>query len=147
MTMHTRFAGLALVSLALGACQGSGGEGAVTAENAQVYDGIANDELLRFGGNEPFWGGQVVSGRLTYATPENSDGVTIAVTRFAGMNGLGFSGELEGKRFDMVVTPGECSDTMADRTYPFTITLSIADDVRTGCGWTDAQPFIGDENP
>lgn len=146
MITHSRFAAIILVSGLLSACQGGGGDGAVTAENAQVYDGIANDELLRFGGNEPFWGGQVVSGRLTYTTPENSDGVTIAVKRFAGMNGLGFSGELDGKRFDMAVTPGDCSDTMADRTYPFTITLSIADEVRTGCGWTDAQPYDGDGN-
>lgn len=128
-------------------CQGGASDGTVTADNAEVYSGVSVDEVLRFGGNEPFWGGEVVGGSLTYTTPENAEGDTIRVKRFAGMNGLGFSGELGGKAFDMVVTPGECEDTMADRSYPFTITLSIGGDVRSGCGWTDAQPYTGDENP
>lgn len=138
---------LGTVVAPLSGCQSGASEGTVTADSAEVYDGIAADEVLRFTGNEPFWGGQAAGESLTYTTPENPDGVAITVKRFAGMNGLGFSGTLEGQAFDMVVTPGTCSDTMADRTYPFTITLSIGEEVRNGCGWTDRQPFTGDQNP
>lgn len=138
---------LGLLSVSLVGCQRGASEGTVTADSAEVYDGIAADEVLRFAGNEPFWGGQAAGETLTYTTPKNPDGVAITVKRFAGMNGLGLSGTLEGQAFDMVVTPGTCSDTMADRTYPFTITLSIGEDVRNGCGWTDRQPFTGDQNP
>ncbi len=137
-------AGCALV---LAACQ-PGGTARVDAEQSEPYSGIAADEVLYFGGNEPFWGGQVASGSLTYTTPEDPDGEVIEVTRFAGMNGLGFNGQMvAGAQFDMAVTPGECSDTMSDRSYPFVVTLSIADEVRNGCGWTDKMPYTGDANP
>lgn len=138
---------LSILIAPLTGCQSGASEGTVTADSAEVYDGIAPNEVLRFAGNEPFWGGEVTSESLNYTTPENPKGTTITVKRFAGMNGLGFSGTLEGQAFDMVVTPGTCSDTMADRTYPFTITLSIGEEVRSGCGWTDRQPFAGDQNP
>ncbi|MGB7372538.1 COG3650 family protein [Pontixanthobacter sp.] len=131
----------------LSGCQRGPADGTVTADNAEAYSGIAADEVLRFGGNEPFWGGEVAGETLIYTTPENPDGAAIAVKRFAGMNGLGYSGTLGGQAFDMVVTPATCSDTMADRTYPFAITLSIGEQVRNGCGWTDRQPATGDQNP
>ena len=50
---------------------------------------------------------------------------------------------LDGARFDMTVTPGECSDGMSDRTYPYTVTLAIGQQTRLGCGWTDAEPATG----
>ncbi len=135
-----------------GACQpvGTGGEAAGPAGNeemAGVYAGIGPEELLRFTGTEPFWGGDVSGGELTYTTPENPDGTIIRVERFAGNNGLGYSGDLAGREFDMAVTPGECSDAMSDRTYPFVVTLRIGGEVRNGCGWTDAMPFTGPEAP
>ena len=137
---------LAAASLSLAGCTGSDSSN-VTAEDAEVYDGITVDEVLYFGGTEPFWGGQVSGERLTYTTPEDQDGQAIMVKRFAGLGGLSFSGEMGGEGFDMAVTPGECSDGMSDRTYPFTITLRLGEDVRNGCGHTDAQPFTGAPNP
>jgi uncharacterized membrane protein len=47
----------------------------------------------------------------------------------------------------MMVTPLECSDGMSDRIYPFTVTLKIGDDLRSGCGWTERQRFTGPEAP
>ena len=117
------------------------------ARSTEPYDGIREDEVLRFTGTEPFWGGQVSAGTLTYSTPENQDGTQIAVERFAGRGGLSFTGALDGGKFEMVVTPLECSDGMSDRTYPFTVTLQIADETRNGCGWTEAKPFEGAEQP
>ena len=131
----------------LGGCNNDQASGVVTADSAQSFDGISATETLRFIGNEPFWGGEAAGGTLIYSTPENPDGSEITVKRFSGLGGLGLSGTLDGASFDMAVTPGECSDTMSDRTYPFTVTLVIGEDTRTGCGWTDAQPFSGPESP
>ena len=116
-------------------------------EDTRPYAGIGEREVLRFTGTEPFWGGQVTAGTLTYSTPENIDGTEIPVERFAGRNGLSFSGTLEGAAFVMAVTPGECSDGMSDRTYPFTVTLEVGTEQRQGCAWTEAQSFTGSEHP
>lgn len=149
---------LALVAAALAACSSGAGEeagqtGAGGAsvpgdtESTRPYDGIAADETVRFTGTEPFWGGEVGGGTLTYSTPEDPDGEAIAVERFAGRGGLSFSGAYEGAAFEMAVTPLECSDGMSDRTYPFTVTLQIGEETRSGCGWTERQPFEGPEHP
>ncbi len=34
----------------------------------------------------------------------------------------------------MTVTPLACSDGMSDRSYPFTVTLKLGEDLRNGCG-------------
>ncbi len=136
-----------VLCLSLSACTAPGDDARVTADEAQPFDGIAEDETLYFGGNEPFWGGEVVGETLRYSTPDNIDGTTITVKRFAGMNGLGYSGELDGQSFDMAVTEGDCNDTMSDRSYPFTVTLRLGEEVLSGCGHSDARPFTGPENP
>jgi len=116
-------------------------------DDRQPFSAIAPDEVIHFTGTEPFWGGQAQGSELTYSTPENAEGTTIAVTRFAGRGGLTLSGEMDGGRFDMMVTPGTCSDGMSDRSYPFTVTLKIGTEMRQGCAWSDASPFAGPENP
>ena len=84
---------------------------------------------------------------LTYKTPEDQDGTTIAVERFAGRGGIAFSGLLGGAAFEMTVTPLACSDGMSDRTYPFTVSLEIGSDRRNGCAWSEQHPFEGPEHP
>lgn len=84
---------------------------------------------------------------MTYSTMENQDGWTFPVTRFAGRAGIGYTGEVDRKPLTLTVTEGECSDQMSDRTYPFTATLKIGDDVRNGCAWTAQHPFDGPETP
>lgn len=146
----TRLALLAAaLALPLAACQaGSEGPNGTTRDApGEAFSAIGPDETVRFTGTEPFWGGQVSGGTLTYSTPENIDGTMITVERFAGNNGLGYSGTLEGQAFDMAITPGECSDGMSDRTYPFTVTLQIGEDQRNGCAWTERTPFTGPEHP
>jgi uncharacterized membrane protein len=132
---------LFLAPVLLSACASATGTGEQTAP----FDGIAANETVYFVGTEPFWGGETSGESLTYTTPDNIDGATIAVRRFAGNVGIGVSGTLEGQAFDMTVTPGECSDGMSDAAYPLTITLSIAEDQREGCGWTDRLPRTGGE--
>ena len=120
--------------------------GVASAEGA-AFAAIAADDTIRFTGTEPFWGGTVSGGELVYSTPENQEGETIGVRRFAGNNGLGFSGVRGGAPFDMTITPGACSDGMSDRTYPFTVTLRLGEEQRNGCAWTERRPFTGPANP
>lgn len=134
---------------AQGAMPSAAGEPAVPGDSrsTEPYDGIAPDEVLHFTGTEPFWGGEISGATLTYSTPEDQDGTQIAVERFAGRGGLAFGGRHGGREFEMLVTPGACSDGMSDRTYPFTVTLQVGGEMRNGCGWTEAQPFEGPEHP
>jgi uncharacterized membrane protein len=149
-----------LLPLALAACgsepgatpaDGSAGAAATQApgsvEDTAPYAGIATGETIRFTGTEPFWSGVVSGQTLTYSTPDNIEGTTIQVERFAGRNGLSLSGELAGSAFDMAITPGECSDGMSERAYPFTATLEVGGEQRRGCAWTDSKPFSGPEHP
>jgi uncharacterized membrane protein len=118
-----------------------------TAADTARYAGIAADEKVHFTGTEPFWGGEVSDGVLTYTTPENQAGDMVAVDRFDGRNGISFSGEFADMPFVMAVTPGKCSDGMSDRSYPFTVTLQVKGEQRKGCAWTDKQAFTGPKNP
>ena len=141
---------LAIAALALlAACQppqkangvpGSGGAN-------EVFDAIAADDVLRFTGTEPFWGGEARAAQMTWTTPERPEGVTIAVSRFAGRGGLSFSGTLDGAPLLLAATPARCSDGMSDRTYPFAVTVQVGEQTLRGCGWTDRQPFTGPEAP
>ncbi len=139
-----RFAPAAL-ALLLAACHGGGasdGSG-IADQPGTAFDAVRADETLRFTGTEPFWGGSVTGERLVWQTPEDQEGTEIAVRRFAGNHGLGFSGTLGGAAFDMAVTPGACSDGMSDRSYPLTVTVTLGKEMRTGCAWTDRRPFTG----
>ena len=144
---------VATVCLMLIGCQQSGHDAAgqagssTSARSTEAYAGVNAGETIRFTGTEPFWGGEVTGAELRYTTPENQAGSVITVERFAGNNGVAYSGALNGNAFDMTVTPGQCSDGMSDRTYPFTVTLKIADETRGGCAWTDRMRFTGPENP
>jgi uncharacterized membrane protein len=111
-------------------------------EDTTPYSGIAEDAVIRFTGTEPFWGGSVTGDRLTWSTPE-IEGEQIAVTRFAGRGGLTFSGTLAGQQFDMALTPGECSDGMSDRTYPFNATVKLGAEQLSGCAWRESDD-LGD---
>ena len=113
----------------------------------RTYDGIGPDEVLRYTGTEPFWGGGGHWSNAQLFHPRDQDGTAIAVERFAGRGGLAFSGQLDNRAFEMMVTPLSCSDGMSDRTYPFTVTLQVSGETRSGCGWSDAQPFDGPEHP
>jgi len=141
----------ATLALLLSACGGNSsvpGSGTKTfdAEDTQSFAGIGADEVVHFTGTEPFWGGQAASGSLTYTTPDDQKGATIAVSRFAGRNGLSFSGDFGGMPFVLAVTPGKCSDGMSERSYPFAVTLQVTGEQREGCAWTDKQPFTGGQH-
>ncbi len=138
MVMRLRATVLALPLMLLAAC-GQGGAANVPGDTGDesAYAGIADDAVIHLTGAEPFWGGMVEGGWLTYTTPEDIEGRRLSVTRFAGRGGLSFSGVLQGQPLDLAVTPGTCSDGMSERTYPYVATLQIGSEQRFGCAWLD----------
>jgi len=102
--------------------------------------GMAAGETLHFTGTEPFWSGEASGSRLTWRTAEAPAGVAIPVTRFAGRNGVGFSGMLGAKPFELAASAAPCSDGMSDRSYPFAVTVQLGGETLRGCGWTAARP-------
>lgn len=118
-------------------------------ESGTTFDAIAPDATVNLVGNEPFWGIEIAPTdaglAATYSTPENIEGSIFSVEAFAGNNGMGYSGELDGAPVQIALTPGECSDTMSDATYPYVATVGIGETTLEGCGYTSDQPRIGDE--
>jgi len=119
--------------------------------DTEPFDAIGEQTSVSMVGTEPFWNLSVEPAdggyRGTFETPENIEGTTFRMVRFAGNNGIGFSGEMEGRIFQAAVTPGECSDGMSDRTYPYTATVVVGDETLYGCAYTDAQSYTGSEAP
>ncbi len=113
----------------------------------QPYDGIGEADTVYLTGTEPFWGGEITGRALIYRTPKNPDGRDIEVEPFAGRGGISWSGALDGVPLDLAVTPIACSDGMSDRKYPFTATLQLGGDTRSGCAWTEDRPFTGPAAP
>lgn len=147
-----RFLPCLFLAAAAAACQPAtaptGSAPTTSAEEPSVaFDGIHPDEAITFTGTEPFWGGTIDKGTANYSTPENSAGESFAVTRFAGNNGVSFSGTMSAGKWDMMITPGACSDGMSDRSYPFAVTLAVGTEQRQGCAWTERQGFTGPSNP
>ena len=117
--------------------------GAIDVEpGAAAFSEISDDEMVTLLGTEPFWSMVIEGDQLTYSTPENMDGEVIAVERFSGNNGMGYSGTLEAGALEIAVTPGQCSDGMSDRVFPFTATVTLGGETLFGCAHTDAQSFI-----
>lgn len=139
-------------ALILSACTQSPGE---ISRDTQPFDGIAEDVNISLVGNEPFWNIEIAPDgdgdgegySAVYSTPDNIDGAQFPVSRFAGNNGLGFNGELDGGIVQIAITPGDCSDTMSDRTYPYSATVALGARTLYGCGYTSDEPFTGDEAP
>lgn len=143
--MSARFAsgGVCAAALFLASCTQSEG----ISSNAEPFADIAEDETVHLLGTEPFWSFEISGEQARYSSPEDDDGTPFTVARFAGNNGLGYSGDLDGLPVQIAVTPGECSDGMSDRSYPFTATVSLGDTNLSGCGYTDSDPFTGEETP
>lgn len=126
--------------LALGACGPADG----ISRETEPFTGITDGEVITSLGTEPFWMIEISGDEAVYSSPDQLDGTSFAISRFAGNNGLGFSGDMDGTNINLTITPGECSDAMSDRVFPFTATLAIGDDTLMGCAYTDLQGFAGE---
>ena len=121
-------------------------EGAIDPEG-KIFDGIAPEEVITLTGTEPFWGIQINSEAASYSNPEHPEGFAFSVARFAGNNGLGLSGTLFEDPVTITLTPGQCSDGMSDRVFPYVATVALGEETLRGCGYTDKQPYSGDAAP
>lgn len=142
--MHRIHAALA-VSLLAAACTPAQREG--IDPEGKAFDAVAPDETIHLVGTEPFWALKVAGGEGVWTTPDNQPGTAFPVSRFAGNNGLGLNGTLDGQTFSATLTPGQCSDGMSDRAFPYVATIAWGNDTLRGCGYTDSQPFTGDPAP
>ena len=113
----------------------------------KAFDAVAPDEAVTMLGTEPFWNITITGKSARFSNPEHPEGFDFAVTRFAGNGGMGFSGTLFAEPFTATLTPGDCSDGMSDRRFPFVATIALGGETREGCGYTDSQPFTGPEAP
>ena len=146
--------GAVLMSLALAGCGAAGGAGP-DARETTAFSGIASGEAISLAGTEPFWSAEIEDGTMRFMTIDDQEGVAFPVERFAGNNGLSFSGRIPdrsdegrgGAAVDVAVTPGDCSDGMSDRIFPYVATLAIGDETLRGCAYTDRQPFRGPAQP
>ena len=143
LTTHPRAALCLLLAAAAGCTPAADG----IDPKGKTFDAVAPEEAVTLTGTEPFWTLAIAAGEGVWTTPDNQPGTRFAVKRFAGNNGLGFSGELDGKPLTATLTPGECSDGMSDRRFPFVATIALGGETFAGCGYTTSQPFTGDEAP
>ncbi|HEX8571791.1 MAG TPA: hypothetical protein VF759_03465 [Allosphingosinicella sp.] len=84
-------------------------------------------------GTEPFWGGSVSGSTVTYMTPEDQFGDTVAVTAAYSPAQEVYSGALAGQPFVLTLTAGPCSNGMSEHSFAFTATLQVKGETRQGC--------------
>ncbi|MDT0574900.1 hypothetical protein RM533_01730 [Croceicoccus sp. F390] len=130
------------------------------------YSGIAEEETFYFTGPPPLHSGQVTGSTLHYldaahlGSPPSDDiaprrplsqnipasqnipvDQSRVVNRFAGRNGVSFSGTNEEGSFLLAATPGDCRDGSTNNLYPYSVTYQTESEISYGCGWTPSQPF------
>ena len=94
-------------------------------------------------GNEPFWGLAIDSENAGWATPEEPAGQTLEGTfqrlDYAGL--FAWRGKFGEGDLVAFVTHQPCSDTMVDRDYPYSVSLSLPDgSVLLGCCDSTSDP-------
>jgi uncharacterized membrane protein len=143
--MQLRYLPLAVLALTAAACTPAQTDG--IDPQGKPFDKVAPTEVVTMLGTEPFWNITVTGTTARYSNPDHPEGTEFPVERFAGNGGLSFTGSLAGAPVTATLTPGQCSDGMSDRTFPFVATIALGGETLKGCGYTDSQPFTGDEAP
>lgn len=137
-----------LAFLLLAGCNDMPGE---ISRDSKPFDGIDERAIITAGGTEPFWAVTIVpidqgttdlTIEANYSTPDMPEGQLFSMTRFAGNNGLGYSGNLNGQSVNLALTPGDCSDGMSERIYPYTATMLLGEETLYGCAHTDLESYV-----
>ncbi|WP_222565626.1 COG3650 family protein [Novilysobacter antarcticus] len=107
----------------------------VSAVPAEADASLDGDRAVGFHarGNEPFWSVEVVGDTLLYNTPDTQPGVELAATRNDTATDVEFRGVHGGKDFVLIITPGQCEDSMSGQAYDYTATFSDGERQLTGC--------------
>lgn len=109
--------------------------------------GLALPDTFTALGTEPFWAAKVSGGRLTYMTPEDQAGRTIAIDRKDGADLVELRGTLAGKPLALTITKGPCSDGMSDVVYRWSVERRLGDDVQRGCARLPDDATEGGKTP
>jgi uncharacterized membrane protein len=100
---------------------------------AAMEDDTLAGERFRARGNEPFWAIDVEGDVLHFVTPEMPDGRTLKGERIVHAKGVAFSGEDEGRPFNLDITRTACSDSMSGDAFEFTATWDYDGQRMHGC--------------
>ena len=121
-------------SLALAATLLLGGCATIPATPALLPDGAEKGAWLAMG-NEPGWTLEITPGRLSYAGDYGATQIRVPVTQAtrttAGMRYAGGSGD---QALSVDITNSECADTMADRHFAQTVSVTTNSGTVRGCG-------------
>lgn len=98
-------------------------------------DALAGDSF-RARGNEPFWAIDTEGDVLHFVTPEMPEGRILQGVRIAHVKGVAFSGEDDGKPFNLDITRTACTDSMSGEAFEFTATWDYAGQRMHGCART-----------
>ena len=98
-------------------------------------DALAGDRF-RAQGNEPFWAIDTEGDILHFVTPEMPEGRTLQGMRIAHVKGVAFSGEDDGRPFNLDITRTACTDSMSGQAFEFTATWDYAGQRMHGCART-----------
>lgn len=161
--MSPRLALIALLTLPLAACEGTGlpGMGADDAAEPQVQghqgppgvspleqpieigaEGRAvataeastlNTAAFSARGNEPFWAVDASGGTAIYKTPGNQKGRAVRVNRLTFAEGVEYVGVLDGSPFVLTVRGTPCQDSMSGERFPMTARLKVGGRTNGGC--------------
>jgi len=96
---------------------------------------------FRASGVEPFWGVQVQSGSIVYATPEIPQTVFAAAEPAVLAGGWVYetvSSGPESLTLSLRLTPERCSDPMVGAIYSWSAEVEIGGELRRGCAWEGA---------
>lgn len=152
--------GLALVSLS--ACGGAGEHGAgdsgtssvptpaivdsataagtpTTGETSTLpQSSPASAGSFRLAGNEPFWSVRIGASGLTYLTPDYQQGIAFPSTApqatGATLRWVAITPPPEAHTLEVTLEEKRCQDTMADKTWTHTATVTFDGTRLSGCG-------------
>lgn len=89
--------------------------------------------VLRAMGNEPFWSIEIDGSRLLYTTPDDRAGQPIDANWINEGRGWRWIGNADQSAFDLTIEPGQCNDTMVDRSYAYSARVLMAGKTLQGC--------------
>lgn len=107
---------------------------------APTQAGRFPDRLVGLG-TEPFWNVTVNGGQIGYRDPETPNQQTAQVSRHSEGGRLHLTGRLDGRALRAVFVTEQCSDGMSDRTYPYSLVLTLGGRTLRGCAYPAPSPM------